>query len=48
MEKAGSFNGAAIASVKRDYYRFDFWYMSQDVTNNLLRNADLTEEHLKT
>ena len=48
MEKAGSFNDAAIASVKRDYYRFDFWYMSQDVTNNLLRNADLTEEHLKT
>ena len=44
MQKPRSFNDAATASVKRDYYRFDFWYMNQDVTNNLLRNADLTEK----
>ena len=42
-QKGRSFDDAAIASIKRDY-RFHFWYMSQDVTNNLLRNADLTEK----
>ena len=44
MQKATSINDAAIASVKRDNYRFHFWYMNQDVTNNLSRNVDVTEK----
>ena len=44
MQKATSIKDAAVASVKRDNYRFHFWYMNQDVTNNLSRNVDMTEK----
>ena len=46
MQKAMSFNNAAIVAVKRNNYRIIFLYMSNDEAIYLLRNADLTEKSL--
>ena len=43
--KAMSFNDVAIVSVKGNYYRIQFWYMSKDEAINILRNPDLTEKN---
>ena len=37
-------NDAAIVSVKGNYYKMYFWYLSKDEAIHLLRNADLTEK----
>ena len=42
--KALSFNNVAIVFVKGNYYKIQFWYMSQNEAINLLRNTDLTEK----
>ena len=34
-------NYVAIVSVKWNYYIVQFWYMSKDEANNLLKNAGL-------
>ena len=39
-----SFNDVAIVTVKGNYYRVHFLYMSKDKVMKLLRNADLTEK----
>ena len=47
IQKAMSFNNAAIVSVKWNDYRIHFLYRSKDEIINLLRNADLTEKKWK-
>ena len=42
MQKAISFNDAAIVSVKQNDYRIHFLYISKDEAINLLRSTDLT------
>ena len=45
MEKAMSFNDAAIVSVKRNDDRIHFWYMSNaEVKTVFKKNADLREK----
>ena len=44
MQKAMSFNDAAILSIEGNDYRIHFFYMSKDEVINLLRHADLTEK----
>ena len=44
MQKAMSFNDAAMASVKGNDYKVQFWYMSKLESINVLRNADLTKK----
>ena len=39
-----SFNDAAMASVKGNDYKVQFWYMSKLESINVLRNADLTKK----
>ena len=36
MQKAGSFNGVAIVSIKGSDYRIHFWYMCKSDAINLL------------
>ena len=43
-QKVLCFNDVAIVFVKRNDYRFHFWYMRKDEAINLLRNADFTEK----
>ena len=40
MQEAMSFNDAVIVSVKGNYYRVRFWYISM---MNLLKHADLSK-----
>ena len=43
MQKVMTFNDVATATVKRNYFRINFLYMSKGEAINLLINADLTE-----
>ena len=44
MQKAMNFNNVAIVSVKRNYCRINFWYLSKDETINIMKNSDLKEK----
>ena len=44
MQKAMSFNDAAIASIKGDDYRIHFWYMSKDDAISLMHNSNLIDK----
>ena len=44
MQKAISFNDAAIVSIKGSDYRIHFWYMSKDDLINIIKNSDLDEK----
>ena len=44
MQKAMSFNDAAIVSVKGSDYRIHFWYMSKDNTISIMNNSDLNDK----
>ena len=44
MQKAMSFNDAAIAYVKESAYRIHFWYMSKDDTISIMNNSDLVDK----
>ena len=39
-----SINDNAIASVKGNDYRIDFWYMSKDQAINIMKNSQLKEK----
>ena len=39
-----SFNDATVVSVKGNYYRIHFQYISKDEAIHLLRNSNLTEK----
>ena len=39
-----SFNDVVIVSVKGNYYRIRFCYMSKEEAKNLFKNPDLMEE----
>ena len=44
MQKAISFNNAAIVYVSRSAYRIHFWYMSKDDAVNIMNNHSLYYE----
>ena len=44
LQRAVSFNGAAIASVKAIDYRIHVWDGNKDETTNLLKNSDLNKK----
>ena len=41
MQKAMDFNDVAIASVKGNDYRIQFWYMSKDDAINIMKKSNL-------
>ena len=43
-QKAMSFNNAAVAYVKGNAYRINFWYMSKDDTINIMNGSNLVEK----
>ena len=48
MQKAMSFNDAAIASIKLNDYRIQFWYISKDDGINVMKNFTLKNTIKKT
>ena len=44
MQKSRNFNDVATASVKGNYYRVHFWYMSKDEAINIMHNSSLSEK----
>ena len=44
MQKAVSFNDAAIVYVKGSAYRIHFWYMSKDDAINIMNNSSLIDK----
>ena len=44
MQKAVSFNDAAIVSIKENDYRIHFWYMSKDDAIIIMNNSNLNEK----
>ena len=44
MQKAMSFNNIAIAYVKRNAYRTNFWYMSKDDAIKIMNNSNLADK----
>ena len=44
MQKAMNFNDAAIVSIKGNYYRIHFWYMSKDDAISIMNNSSLNEK----
>ena len=44
MQKAMSFNNAAIVYVKGSAYRIYFWYMSRDDAINIMNNSNLVDK----
>ena len=44
MEKAMSFNNAAIAYVKGNPYRIHFWYMSKNNAINIINGSNLVDK----
>ena len=44
MQKAISFNDAAIVYVKRSAYRIHFWYMSKDDAVNIMTGSNLVDK----
>ena len=43
MQKVMSLLDVAIASVKGNFYRIHFWYMSKEKSINKIKNSDLRE-----
>ena len=39
-----NYNDIAIVSIKGNYYRIHFWYMSKDDAINIMKNANLNEK----
>ena len=37
MQKAMNFNDVALVSIKENYYRIHFWYMSKDEAINIMQ-----------
>ena len=44
MQKSISFNNAAIAYVKENVYRINFWYTSNDDAINIMNGSNLVDE----
>ena len=44
MQKAMSFNNIAIAYVKGNSYRINFWYMSKDNAINIMNGSILLDK----
>ena len=44
MQKAISFNGAAIVYVKGSAYRIHFWYKSKDDAKSIMNNFNLIDK----
>ena len=44
MQKAMNFNDIAVASVKENYYRIHFWYMSKSNAIRIMNNSKLVDE----
>ena len=44
MQKAMSFNDAAIVYVKGSAYRIHFWYMSKDDAISIMNNSNLIDK----
>ena len=44
MQKAVSFNNAAIVYVKRNAYRINFWYMNKDDAINIMNGSILFDK----
>ena len=44
MEKAISFNNAAIVYVKGSAYRIHFWYISKDDAIRIMKNSNLIDK----
>ena len=44
MQKAMSFNNAAIAYVKGNAYRINFWYMRKDDAINIMNGSNLVDK----
>ena len=44
MQKAMNFNDVAIVSIKGNYYRINFWYMSKDEAISIMNNSNLNEK----
>ena len=44
MQKALSFSNVAIAYVKGNTYRSDFWYMSKDDAINKMNSSNLVDK----
>ena len=44
MQKAMSFNDAAIVYVKGSAYRIYFWYMSKDDAISIMNNSSLADK----
>ena len=44
MQKAVSFNNAAIVYVKRNAYRINFWYMNKDDAINIMNGSISTDK----
>ena len=43
MQKAMSFNNAAVVFVKGNAYRTHFWYMSKDDAINIMNGSNLID-----
>ena len=44
MQKAKSFNDAAVAYVEGNAYRIHFWFMSKDDTVSIMNNSNLIDK----
>ena len=44
MQKAMSFNDAAVVYVKGSAYRIHFWYMSKDNVISIMNNFNLNDK----
>ena len=44
MQKALSFNDAAIVSIKDSHYRIHFWYMTKDDAISIMHNSTLSDK----
>ena len=44
MQKTMNFNDVVIVSIKENYYRIHFWYMSKDGAISIMKNSSLNEK----
>ena len=45
MQKAMNFNNVAIASIKGNDYKIQFWYMSKNYAIVLMTNSNLKDKN---
>ena len=45
MQKAMNFNNVAIASIKGNDYKIQFWYMSKNYAIVLITNSNLKDKN---